>query len=275
MGDESRRDEAWQVAQDSARRAGVQIIELTSPQSQADARAVFDQVWPDEDGSTQVRANLLRALVHAGGYCTAAYDASSRDLVGATLAFLGRSDEGALLLHSHMSAVVDAVRNRHIGTAMKQHQRAWAWSQGIPVVAWTFDPLVRRNAFVNLVKLGIEVRGYHENFYGAMSDAINAGDPSDRMLAWWRVDSQRADAAAAGHLSAIPEESLRDSNDALLVATPEDIVALRAIDPAAAQQWRRDVREQLQQAFSDGWHIDAITDRGSYLLRRELTEGVS
>ena len=263
----------WRIAEDSAQRAGIQIVELTTPESQSDARAVFDEVWPAEDGATQVRPNLLRALVHAGGYCVAAYDSTSRDLLGATLAFLGRCESGELMLHSHMSAVIDSARNRHIGTAMKQHQRAWALAHDIPVVSWTFDPLVRRNAFVNLVKLGIEVRGYHENFYGAMNDAINAGDPSDRMVAWWPVDSDRTRRAAEGRLTALPDEAARARTDVRLVATPEDIVALRATDPATAREWRLEVREQLQRSFADGWVIDGITEEGSYVLRPETVEG--
>ncbi len=266
---------AWQIARDSSHRAGIEIVELTTAQSQADARAVFDEVWPAEDGATQVRPNLLRALTHAGGYCVAAYDATGRQLLGATLAFLGRAADGTVILHSHMSAVIDAARNRHVGTAMKQHQRAWAWAQDIPVVSWTFDPLVRRNAFVNLVKLGIEVRGYHENFYGDMNDAINAGDPSDRMGAWWPVDSDRARRAADGELAAASETAMREAADVRLVATPEDIVSLRAADPKAARKWRLRVREQLQQSFVDGWVIDGITDEGSYVLRPAPGEGGS
>ena len=258
--------DGWRIAEESCARAGIEIVELTTPESQADARAVFDEVWPAEDGATQVRPNLLRALVHAGGYCVAAYDSSSRDLLGATLAFLGRAEQGTVILHSHMSAVIESARNRHIGTAMKQHQRAWAGARGVPVVSWTFDPLVRRNAFVNLIKLGIDVRGYHVNFYGAMNDAINAGDPSDRMVAWWPVDSPRARRAAEGGLRPESEAELIKEG-VRLVATPADIVSLRASDPHAAAEWRLLVREQLTDAFASGLAIDGITDQGSYVLR--------
>ena len=46
-----------------------------------------------------------------------------------------------------------------------------------------FDPLVRRNARLNLVRLGADVTDYLPDFYGAMDDAVNAGDRSDRLLA--------------------------------------------------------------------------------------------
>lgn len=243
------------------------IRELHDPISQADARAVFDAVWPAEDGSTQVRPNLMRALVHAGGYCIAAYDDMTDELLGATMAFLGRAEDGTTILHSHMSAVLPQARSRHIGTAMKHHQRAWAWQHDVPVVSWTFDPLVRRNAYVNLCKLGIEVRGYHVNFYGEMNDAINAGDHSDRMVAWWPVDSPRAIRACDEGIATEPEDDLR-ARGVRLVATPDDIVALRARNPDEAFEWRIGVREQLLAAFAEGLVIDGITDRGSYVLRR-------
>ena len=253
------------TAADSAARSGVVISELLDPVSQADARSVFDEVWPAEDGSTQVRANLMRALDHAGGYCVAAYDEADGAVLGATLAFLGRAEDGTTVLHSHMSAVIERVRDRHIGTAMKQHQRAWAWTHGVPVITWTFDPLVRRNAYINVCKLGIEVRGYHEDFYGPMHDAINAGDPSDRLVAWWSVRSRRAEQAAAGSIAPTCEESARDQG-VRLVATPDDIVSLRRSDPALARRWRLQVRAQLQEAFAEGLAIEGMTDLGAYVL---------
>lgn len=262
--------EAWAAAERSLARSSVVIRELHDPISQADARAVFDAVWPAEDGSTQVRPNLMRALVHAGGYCAAAYDDTTDELLGATLAFLGRAEDGTTILHSHMSAVLPQARSRHIGTAMKHHQRAWAWQYAVPVVSWTFDPLVRRNAYVNLCKLGIDVRGYHVNFYGEMNDAINAGDPSDRMVAWWPVDSLRAARAGAAGITPEPEDELV-AQGVRLVATPEDIVSLRSQDRDQAFQWRIGVREQLLQAFAEDLEIDGITDRGSYVLRPAST----
>ena len=51
---------------------GVRVEVADQPDSMAAARAVFDQVWPGE--GTQVTSNLLRALIHAGGYCSVVID---------------------------------------------------------------------------------------------------------------------------------------------------------------------------------------------------------
>ena len=252
------------------------------------ARAVFDAVWPGE--GTQVTPNLLRALVHAGGYCSLAVEEDTGEAVGAALGFPARSLDlpGGVYLHSHMAAVRDDFRDRGIGTAIKRHQREWARLHDIPVVAWTFDPLVRRNARMNVISLGIEVRDYHCDFYGEMTDAINAGDRTDRLVAWWDVESDRAERAAAGMLApasagAARERGARDivAVDAAglpvvglapapggeaLIALPRDIVALRGVDPGSALRWRMAVREGIGAAYEAGLRIDTVTDEGGYLL---------
>lgn len=257
------------------------------PDSMAAARAVFDQVWPGE--GTQVTSNLLRALVHAGGYCSVVIDEDTERVVGAALAFPARDPSlpGGLYLHSHMAAVVEGMRDRGIGAAIKQHQRAWAIEQGIPVVSWTFDPLVRRNAHFNVNRLGVEVRAYHPDFYGVMTDAINAGDRTDRLVAWWVVDSDRARVAAEGE-ALIPDHAAiaaeaRDlivlgpdgsprvaepphAHETVLVSLPEDVVSLRREDPDLGLQWRLAVRSALTSAFDVGLRVSAVTSAGAYVL---------
>jgi len=261
----------------------VEIAE--SPDAMNAVRAVFDQVWPGE--GTQVTPNLLRALVHAGSYVSLVIDDDDR-VVAAALGFPARdaSLPGGVYLHSHMAAVVEGRRDEGIGAAIKQHQRAWALGQGIPVVSWTFDPLVRRNAHFNVNRLGVDVRAYHPDFYGVMTDAINAGDRTDRLVAWWVVDSDRAHAAARGDL-VIPDHeelartardliSLHDGaprladrpsgDETVLVSLPDDAVALRKADPDLGLQWRLAVRAALTSAFDAGLHVSAVTSAGAYVL---------
>jgi predicted GNAT superfamily acetyltransferase len=275
---------------DSLRFVALRIEVADQPEAMASARAVFDEVWPGE--GTQVTSNLLRALVHAGGYCSVVLDDDDR-VVGAALGFPSRdaSLPGGVYLHSHMAAVVDGLRDRGIGAAIKQHQRAWAREQGIPVVSWTFDPLVRRNAHFNVNRLGVEVRAYHPDFYGVMTDAINAGDRTDRLVAWWVVDSERAHAAAQADL-VIPDhdsmlQSARDlirldngvprladppaPGETVLVSLPDDVVSLRQADPALGLQWRLAVREALTTSFEAGLRVSAVTSAGAYVLTPEET----
>ena len=269
-------DQAWRAAQRAEDAAGVRIRTLEDPNDQGVAVRIFDEVWPQDSGSTAVKSNLLRALIHSGGYISGAFDGEQP--VAAALAVVGRhrtpnsvgepgpDDEPSTWhthLHSHMAGVLDAYRNRSIGTAIKLHQRAWALSQGIDTIVWSFDPLVRRNARLNVQKLGTEVRDYMPNFYGEMDDAINAGDPSDRVFAWWVLDGESAVRAAQSPLAAVDPDAFVNAH---VIATPDDIVLLRQSDPALALEWRLRVREQFLKALEAGLVVVGLDSDGSYVL---------
>ena len=115
-------------------------------------------------------------------------------LIGAAVAFFGIDH-----LHSHITGVDPATQSRGVGFALKLHQRAWALDRRIESVHWTFDPLVGRNAYFNLHKLGARAIEYLPDFYGRMTDGINGGDAtSDRLYSSGTSASPEAVAAAAG-----------------------------------------------------------------------------
>ena len=126
-----------------------------------------------------VTVELLTAISHSGGYVAAAFDHDR--MVGASVGFLA-DHHGEPALHSHVTGVSASMRHAGIGRAIKLHQRAWAAERGLAWITWTFDPLVRRNAWFNIALLGADVDAYLPSFYGEMTDAINAGDDSDRLL---------------------------------------------------------------------------------------------
>ncbi len=248
----------------------VVVRTLTDLSELDDARVVFDTVWPSGGNGTQIQSNLMRAIIHAGGYASAAY--VDHEPIGAAFGFLGAHDADGLLavhLHSHMAAVLDGFRDRHIGTALKLHQRGWALARGIDTIVWTFDPLVRRNAFINLVRLGVDVDGFEVDFYGSMDDAINTGDPTDRLFAWWRLGSPRAVDAAEGRLRRLDvDELLGAGRDVAEIELPQDIVDLRASDPDSAAQWRVTVREELLSRFAGGFSIIGVSTSDGFVLER-------
>lgn len=137
---------------------------------------------------------------------------------------------------------------------MKQHQRAWAAEHDLEWVTWTFDPLVRRNAWFNLEVLKAEVAEYLVDFYGPMEDSMNSNDVSDRILIAWRADAATA-----------PEQAV-PSGPTIEVATPDDIHTLRRTDPAEAMRWRLQLRDQLGGRLSAGGTVTGFTRDGSYLV---------
>lgn len=202
--------------------------------------AFFSSVWQGED--EVVPADLAVAVVHAGGYAAAAFEGN--EIVAGSFGFRG-GYLGRTSLHSHVTASLVA----GAGFELKMHQREWALGQGIDVITWTFDPLVRRNCVFNFVKLGAIAVEYLPNFYGTMTDSINAGDQSDRLLALWNL-----------------RETPDPATELFEVELPEDIESIRKSDLASALQWRESVRAKLLPAIADGARITGMTQDRTKLI---------
>ncbi|HZD69877.1 MAG TPA: GNAT family N-acetyltransferase, partial [Actinomycetes bacterium] len=203
------------AAGEAAAGAGVEVADLHEIADLSLAAALFVEVWKTSVQEAPCTPQLLRALAHTGNYVAGAR--LQGRLVGAAVAFL-HLDRDGLALHSHITGVSDAVQGRSVGFALKQHQRAWALARGIARINWTFDPLVRRNAWFNLVKLGAEGVAYLPSFYGPMADGINVGDETDRCLVSWRLEGERARAAARGRAPEPSLEALRAAGAAVVLA---------------------------------------------------------
>jgi predicted GNAT superfamily acetyltransferase len=262
----------------AAERAGIEIAFVHEPHGIRQISRLFDEVWGTNPENAILPVGVLTALVHAGNYAAAAY--RDGEMLGAVVGFLGQ-DEWGPYLHSHILGVTSRRQGGNVGYALKLHQRAWSLDIGMTKVTWTFDPLVRKNAFFNMQKLGANAGHYYENFYGSMSDGINAGDESDRVLIVWDLDDERAARAGDGVL---PEPESNLSNIALvegadgepevrpadgptvLCGTPSDIVALRHEDRDRALRWRRALRETLGAYMNDGYCVSGFTRSGFYVL---------
>ena len=267
----------------------VEIRELIDLGDLRNMSNLFAVVWgrPEEPS---LDSDLLKALAHSGNYVSGAF-AGGR-LVGGLVGWLGGDPRKELHMHSHILGVLPDTEARGIGFELKQHQRRWCLERGVKVMEWTTDPLVRRNAYFNLTKLGAEAPRYLVNFYGEMQDGLNAGEESDRLLIRWALDSRRADEAASGRARELDAEKLRDWAVKAIVAVgptgepltaqsdarvlrcqvPVDIVALRHSDPKIARLWRKAVREALGGAMARGYAISGATQSGWYVLEKQQAE---
>ena len=209
-----------------------------------------DLVWGPGAGN-MVSADFLMALSHAGGYVSGAFTStdSGEIMVACSFGMLAQH-RGDWCLHSHITGVSPTLQNSGLGTAMKNHQKQWALDAGLTAITWTFDPLVRRNAWFNIERLGANAVEFHINFYGPLNDEINGDDETDRLLARWNIDSPRARTT---------------DSDAIFIETPEDIVQLRRTDPDAARAWRLKIRHELSKAFTTH-EVTGFTSEGSYTL---------
>ena len=231
----------------------IQVRELDNLQDQDFGRNIFDITWSMEAG-TEITPNLLRAMVHSGSYLSGAF--IDNKIVGAAFAFPATND--GLHLHSHMTAVLPEFRDKGVGYALKIDQWKWAKKKNYSHLSWTFDPLVRRNAKLNIAKLGVDISAYFPNFYGDMPDALNAGDESDRLMVSWRTD---IDAPKARELITKPE-----TGD-ILIEIPEDIVAIRTKNQIESMKWRRQVREQFMATFEKNGRVIGFSANNEYVVR--------
>lgn len=243
---------AAQAARDAdtaARTAGVTVREVSDLAGLAAVGDLFTTIW----GKPSVSTELLRAFSKTENYVGGVFRDGA--LVGACVAFHAAPHHRSL--HSHIAGVTPGTGGRGVGYALKLHQRAWALALGIHEIAWTYDPLVARNAHFNINKLGGRAAEYLTNFYGPMSDAINGDEDTDRVLVRWDL---RAPEVAAPGLVPVPDA---------VVPVPADIEGLRAADPAAAHEWRLRVRESLGPYLAAGHRVGFDRERG-YLIHTPI-----
>ncbi|MFC6354610.1 hypothetical protein [Luethyella okanaganae] len=235
-------DDAFRLADAAGATAGV-AVRLVAPGDLASVVGLFERTWgvgrsPD--------ASMLQALDHAGNTVLIATDATSRrgaGPVGATLGFLGWS--GGTHLHSHMNAVVPWRRSGGVGYALKLFQRAICLQNGVDEMRWTFDPLIRRNAHFNLVKLGAEVTHFWPDFYGRLDDTITGSDRSDRFEVRWRLASERTVRAVTGQPQ--PEWNADDR-----LELDADFETLRAENVDVAARLREESRRLFGELMERG-----------------------
>jgi predicted GNAT superfamily acetyltransferase len=242
-------------------------------------------VWPGSETDI-VPAHMLATLAHNGGVVLGAFEADR--LVGLVLGFLGTDSSTpdrvamARLKHcSHMLGVLPEHAGQGIGFRLKVAQLEAVVRQGVRLVTWTYDPLLSRNANLNIRRLGAVCRTYIKEAYGAMRDALNVGDASDRFqVDWWvtsarvssRIQGKRAPLDLAHFLAAGAEEinpAILGPDDLprpadtpaephgmlALVEIPSDYPELRARDPELAQAWRRQTRSIFTRAFDTGYIV--------------------
>ena len=228
-----------------------------SPADAALISQVFDEVWSVK---SMVSPEIIVASLHNGAYGSVVWDG---DLpVAAAFAIVGKSltkQPSELNLHSHAAGVVQSHAGQGIGAQLKLHQWQWAREHDFATITWSFDPLVRRNAWFNMVKLGALVTNYYQNFYGELDDGINAGEQSDRVLVQWQV-------LAAGEPQ--PLEVVTEQVGDIVIATPENIEVLRKTDKSEAQVWRARQRTSFEEAMSNGYSVRGLNAEYSYVLSR-------
>jgi predicted GNAT superfamily acetyltransferase len=240
------------------------------------------RAWGITDESYVVPlATLVGANLH-GGLVLGAFTETGEAL-GLSFAFLGKVD-GRLCLYSQLTGVVPGQQGNGLGGRLKHAQRDFARGEGIPCLAWSFDPLQAGNARFNLDRLGATASRYIEDMYGRRTDALNAGVATDRLIVEWATESDRprpviADTSGLPRLIDVREredgmlgpvghlEITLDEPIALL-EIPADVVSIRRNDPALAEAWGLAVRRAFTEGFAAGYRAEGfVRDKSTGRLR--------
>jgi chorismate synthase len=263
---------------------------LHTSQEMHDAVQIQRVYWGDDMGD-MVPLHMMMSISHYGGHIFGAYDGDK--LVGILIGFLGadvKPDDNLdarqrLLIMSKRMVVLPEYRGRKIGESLKLAQRDYALRHNIPLVSWTFDPMLSRNAYLNIHKLRGVVQKYIPDFFG--KEVANPALQADRVsLSWW-VAHSRLTQDVLPDMSSAPilnptklqnglrvlngsENNLQES--AYRLEIPSEFVPYERLDTQLAQDWRLHIRHHFQRLLSSGYLASdfvRIDERSFYVFARD------
>lgn len=267
---------------------GITIRPLATHAEYTACVALQRATW-GESFTDVVPASVLMVARKVGGVAAGAF-ARDGNLLGFVFGITG-VENGQIVHWSDMLAVRPEARNLGLGRRLKEFQRREVASVGGRTIYWTYDPLVARNAHLNLDVFGVRVREYVRDMYGDTGSDLHRGIGTDRLVVSWDVADEdlavrtsqiaaaRSDAAFASapvigdaqHPSTGPSDI--EAAGQLRLAVPCDITALQAENPRLAAAWRSSTRSAFERAFAEGYRVDGFTTdrfagRGYYLLAK-------
>ena len=217
-------------------------------------------IWNDSDEDLTSSATLMVAN-KIGGHVLLAKDGARA--VGFAFAFPAfRGD--VRYLHSHLVGVIPDYQNRGIGLRLKLKQRELALAERIPLMEWTFDPLVIGNAYFNVARLGAIIRRFIPNLYGVTASPLHGGLPTDRLVAEWWLISARVDDALAGR-------ALAGARHAVEIIVPAELNDWKKAGSSQVFEVQARLSEEFQERFASGHAVTAFrieNGNGIYLLER-------
>lgn len=207
------------------------------------AHALQHAVWGQDDLADP--PDLMMVVQSEGGIVAGAFDGDR--LAGYVFGFPTK-DPG--VQHSHRLAVLPEYRGQGLGMRLKAYQTSWAKARNIRIIRWTYDPLMTRNANLNINNLGAFGTSYLVNYYGS-EGSYQGGVDSDRIVAELFVQGR-------------PAVRIEDQ-----LAIPPDFHRLVRHAPEAAQAARAACRSAMQSRFAAGLQIVGFQpDCSSYVFGR-------
>lgn len=233
-----------------------------------DCVALQEETW-GEGFSERVPSSVLLVSQKLGGVVVAAFQPDGR-VVGFVFGMTGPMD-GRLVHWSDMLAVRPEARGGGIGERLKRHQRELVRALGVETMHWTFDPLVARNARLNLTRLGARAIEYVPNMYGdSTGSPLHGAMPTDRLVAAWDLTRDEAAPAAPAMPASGPVVNPPDRDGRPTLAAPADALPdaprvrvavphdVQALAPERRLAWRATTREAFLAYLGRGYHVAAF-----------------
>jgi predicted GNAT superfamily acetyltransferase len=248
-------------------------------------------IW-GEDFTEAVPATILKVTQQIGGVTAGAFDSSGR-LLGFVFGMIGSMD-GELVHWSDMLAVHHDARNKGLGRRLKLFQRELLRPLGVERMFWTYDPLVAKNAFLNIVRLGARPTEYVIDMYGSDThSALHSGLGTDRFIVAWDLTKDGGANAAGSE----PESAVRDAPianalpfgdgragpavelpdvDVVRVEVPADIDTVIARDISVAAALRESTRRIFTHYMDRHYRVSGFShltpdNRYFYILSRNAS----
>lgn len=230
---------------------------------------------------------ILKIAQKIGGIAAGAFDAQG-GLVGFVFGLTGLQD-GENVHWSHLLATRNEWRDHGIGQQLKYYQRRQVLARGVRTMYWTFDPLVARNAHLNVNKLGVVVVEYARDMYvDDPASPVQAGIGMDRFIVKWDLAEDVAPGASSRPASGPPPHApvinvaprsglpapvsgMASGAGAVQVQIPGDIQEIQSSDLGLAARWRESTRSAFEHYLSSGYrvatfHTDSGSGDGFYML---------
>lgn len=231
--------------------------------------------------SEVVPVSMMQITAKMGGVATGAFGPAG-ELLGLVYGMTGLR-RGELAHWSHMLAVRPEARNQGIGKRLKLAQREELRDAGVVTMYWTFDPLVARNAHLNLNLLGAAVDEFVPDMYGDSDSELHQLG-TDRFIVKWdlrRGAETKGSARARDAAPSRPEpcevvrpgegEPLLEDAKVVEVLIPKDIEAVEAQSFDEAVGWRHSTRHAFSRLLTGPYDVTqfiAGEEHGRYVISR-------